>query len=189
LIDKSNSKKLTVDDPGAIQFRTLAPADGMALHRLVRECPPLDTNSTYCNMLQCSHFLSTSIAAFFKDDLVGSITGYCVPDRPDSLFIWQVAVHPSFRGRRLARTMLQKLVQRKAAQGVRFVETSITQGNTASWNLFTGFATALNANCVRSVLFDQSSHFERTHDTEHLVRIGPIILHNDDRQTNTGGTI
>lgn len=146
----------------------------MALHRLVLDCPPLDPNSSYCNLLQCSHFSDTSIAAFRDEALMGSITGYRIPGREDTLFVWQVAVHPEARGQGLARTLLRKLVFRMASLGVRYVETSITLGNEASWRLFTGFAAELQANLEHSVMFEQSLHFQGAHDTEHLVRIGPV---------------
>lgn len=144
----------------------------MALYRLVSECPPLDTNSSYCNLLQCSHFADTSIAAIRNGELCGSVTGYRIPERPDTLFVWQVAVHAQARGKGLARTMLRKLVER--LPDVRFVETSITPDNEASWRLFTGFATELHAETVRSVMFEQTLHFQGAHDTEYLLRIGPL---------------
>lgn len=146
----------------------------MALHRLVGECTPLDTNSSYCNLLQCSHFKSTSIAAIREDELVGSVTAYRVPDKPDTLFIWQVAVHPKVRGQGLARMMLRNLLGREAMQDIRLVETSIIQGNEASWRLFAGFAAERHAAMKRSVLFDKTLHFQDAHDTEYLVRIGPF---------------
>jgi len=146
----------------------------MHLHRLVRASPPLDPNSSYCNLLQCSHFQSTSIAAINNGELVGSVTGYRIPDRPDTLFIWQVAVHPEARGKGLARTMLHKLLERMVTQGIRFVETSIALDNEASLKLFKGFAVEQNANMVRSAMFERESHFEGTHETEYLFRIGPF---------------
>lgn len=144
----------------------------MALHDLVRACPPLDPNSSYCNLLQCSHFGATSVAAVSNDELLGSVTGYLIPERMDTLFVWQVAVHPKARGQGLARSMLHKLLERTA--GIRFIETSITPGNDASWRLFTGFATELQAEMARSVMFEQDMHFQGRHDTEHLLRIGPL---------------
>ncbi|MBI1175364.1 MAG: diaminobutyrate acetyltransferase [Sideroxydans sp.] len=146
----------------------------MALHRLVSACPPLDTNSSYCNLLQCSHFGATSIAAVRDGELAGSVTGYRVPDRPDTLFVWQVAVHPDARGHGLARTMLRNLAARPALQDINFIETSITPDNEASWRLFTGFATELHAETARSVMFEQTLHFQGLHDTEYLLRIGPL---------------
>jgi len=144
----------------------------MALHRLVGECPPLDPNSSYCNLLQCSHFGATSIAAVHDGELYGSVTGYRVPEQPDTLFVWQVAVHPQARGQGLARTMLRKLIAQ--LPDIRFIETSITPGNEASWRLFTGLATELHADMARSVMFDRELHFQGAHESEHLVRIGPF---------------
>jgi L-2,4-diaminobutyric acid acetyltransferase len=146
----------------------------MALHRLVSECTPLDPNSSYCNLLQCSHFQDTSIAAISNGVLLGSVTGYRIPDRQDTLFIWQVAVHPSARGQGLARTMLRKLTERLAKTGVRYIETSITPDNTASWRLFTGFATEQHAEVTRSVMFEQTLHFQGAHETEYVFHIGPL---------------
>jgi len=146
----------------------------MALHRLVRDCPPLDPNSSYCNLLQCSHFKSTSIAALHQDQLVGSVTAYRPPAQPDTLFVWQVAVHASMRGQGLAREMLRRLFARTATEGVRFVETSITSDNEASQRLFAGFAAEQQAEMQRTVMFDRAAHFEGQHDTEYLYRIGPI---------------
>ncbi len=70
--------------------------------------------------------------------------------------------------------MLRNLLLRLSVQGVRFIETSITSDNNASWRLFTGFAAEQNANMVRSVLFEQATHFHGAHETEHLLRIGPL---------------
>jgi L-2,4-diaminobutyric acid acetyltransferase len=125
-------------------------------------------------LLQCSHFQDTSIAAVSEGELLGSVTGYRIPVRRDTLFIWQVAVHPKARGQGLARTMLRKLAAQTVSQGVRFIETSITPGNAASWRLFTGFATEHHADMVRSVMFEQATHFHGAHETEYLVRIGPL---------------
>ncbi|MFH0934576.1 MAG: diaminobutyrate acetyltransferase, partial [Pseudomonadota bacterium] len=135
---------------------------------------PLDPNSVYCNLLQCSHFRDTSMAAVDGDELLGSVTGYRIPERQDTLFIWQVAVHPKARGNGLGRMMLRKLAAHAVMQGVRYIETSITPDNAASWRLFAGFATEHHAELVRSDMFEQVTHFHGAHETEHLVRIGPL---------------
>ncbi len=160
----------------------------MALHRLVRDCPPLDPNSFYCNLLQCSHFKSTSIAAIYQDVLVGSVTAYRPPEQPDTLFVWQVAVHSSMRGQGLAREMLRRLFARMAAEGIRFIETSITSDNEASQRLFAGFATEHKAEMLCSVMFDKATHFEGVHDTEYLYRIGPIESAVSSPSTDKGDT-
>src|SRR5690554_4318868 len=101
--------------------------DGHALNQLVERCPPLDTNSVYCNLLQCTDFSATSIAADNPEgELVGFISGYRPPSRPDTLFIWQVAVDDRMRGQGLASSMLLELIRRTADAGVRWLETTIS---------------------------------------------------------------
>ncbi|MDO6525344.1 MULTISPECIES: diaminobutyrate--2-oxoglutarate transaminase [unclassified Motilimonas] len=148
--------------------------DGMAVSRLVASCPPLDTNSGYCNFLQCGHFLSTSVAAKLDDELVGFISGYLVPERPDTLFIWQVAVSTSVRGQGLASDMLQHILDRTDCKGVHYIETTITQDNLASWALFEAFSNKLSAEMTSSVWLKKEQHFEGEHPSESLVRIGPF---------------
>ncbi|WP_105103093.1 diaminobutyrate acetyltransferase [Microbulbifer pacificus] len=155
--------------------------DGAAVHRLIGNCPPLDTNSLYCNLLQASHFSTTSVAAELSGgerdgDLAGFISGYLIPERPDTLFIWQVAVAEHGRGMGLAGRMLREILARPVCTQVRFLETTITPGNDASWALFRGLARKLNANCCDSVLFDRERHFNGQHDSEMLLRIGPFAV-------------
>jgi L-2,4-diaminobutyric acid acetyltransferase len=147
---------------------------GSLVHTLISECPPLDTNSMYCNLLQTHHFAATSVAAIHQSRLVGFISGYIIPQRPDTLFIWQVAVSEAARGIGLASRMLNDILQRPECIHVNHLETSITPSNTGSWKLFEGLARKLDAPLEKSVLFDRFRHLNDQHDTEHLVRIGPF---------------
>ncbi len=108
------------------------------------------------------------------DELVGSVTGYRIPDQPDTLFVWQVAVHTKARGKGLAKAMLHNLLERMMPEGVRFIETSITDDNEASQKLFSRFANEQHTQMVRSVMFDKELHFVGAHDTEYLYRLGPF---------------
>ena len=163
----------------------LTPLDGPALHRLVEVCTPLDTNSLYCNLLQSSHFAATSITAKTDGVLIGSITGYCIPERPDTLFIWQVAVAPQARGQGIASSMLRALMARPSLADIRFMETTITEDNSASWRLFLKFADECSAPTQRSIMFEKTQHFEGRHDSEQLLRIGPFAEESVTR-TNLG---
>lgn len=144
------------------------------MHQLIADCPPLDTNSLYCNLLQCSHFRHTSVVAEIDGVVVGAISGYLIPERPDTLFIWQVAVGGAARGQGLALRMLDHIVDRSACRQVRFMETTITEDNAASWRLFQKFADKRSAGLSSEVGFDRDLHFGDEHDTEMLVRIGPF---------------
>jgi|SRR5690554_3609314 len=169
----SNAVTATQKTP-AIKLKKPDSTTGWQVHQLIQQSPPLDTNSVYCNLLQCSHFANTSVAAWQGEQLVGFISGYIPPEKADCLFIWQVAVSPAARRQRLASKMLQHILQRPTCANVTFLETTITADNKASWALFESLARSLNAATTTDVLFDKTQHFNGQHDSEHLLRIGPF---------------
>ncbi len=164
--------------PGTIRLRPPAADDGAAVHRLIAACPPLDTNSLYCNLLQCSHFGGTCVLAERGGEVVGWISGYRPPQDPRQLFVWQVAVHPSARGIGLGGRMLAWLIERPDAADAAVLTTTITEANSASWGLFRGLARSLGAEVQSRPLFVRERHFDGAHDTEHLVSIGPLDAKN-----------
>ena len=157
-----------------LELRAPRASDGFAVSELIAHCPPLDTNSKYCNLLQCTHFSSTSVAAFKRGELVGFISGYINPENPECLFIWQVAVGEKARGLGLATRMLKHILARSYCRDVSYMETSITETNEGSWALFKGVARKFDAEINTTVMFDKEHHFQGHHDTESLVRIGPF---------------
>lgn len=110
-----------------------------------------------------------------EGSLVGFISGYIIPDRTDTLFVWQVAVSQNARGVGLASRMLSEILSRPECSAVEYLETTITQDNQASWALFEGLAKKLSVNLQRSDWMDKEAHFSGLHDSETLVRIGPFI--------------
>merc|ERR1712169_161542 len=50
----SNQKNVTAECN--FSFRKPVSTDGSDVFALVERCKPLDVNSMYCNLLQCSHF-------------------------------------------------------------------------------------------------------------------------------------
>lgn len=157
--------------------------DAAFLHRLVAACPPLDANSLYCNLLHCTHFSATSVAAVAPgagsrdpERLVGFVSAYIPPGQPDTLFVWQVVVAPEARHQGLAGRMLDALVHRPACRDVRYVDSTINPGNAASWALFESWARRHDAPTARRLRFERQRHFLGTHEDEFLMRIGPFEL-------------
>lgn len=182
--DTTNATPQTASNTTPITLRPPASADGPRLHQLVRACKPLDENSTYCNLLQCTHFADTCVAAEQDGALVGFISGYIPPKQADTLFVWQVAVSEQARGHGLAKRMLAELLERDACAQVRFIETTITPDNDASWAMFRGFARAHHMPAETFILFDSRIHFAGEHTEEHLLRIGPFNLQRSHSQTD-----
>jgi len=158
-----------------VSLRKPVPEDGLSLHALVAASPPLDANSSYCNLLQCSYFADTAIAADVDNQLAGFVSGFWSQRTPQTLFVWQIVVGESWRGQRLAQRMLSALVERLSSHSLRFIETTITPDNQTSWKVFERLAQALNAPLVADTLFDKDRHFRGQHPDEVLVRIGPIF--------------
>jgi L-2,4-diaminobutyric acid acetyltransferase len=155
-------------------LRKPVPQDGLAIHDLVELCPPLDANSSYCNLLQASYFSDTAIVAEKDGELLGLVTGFISPKCPETLFVWQVAVSSAARGFGLAGQMLDALAARCAENGVRRLETTITKDNESSWRLFEKFSDSIGAELKSEMLFDKQKHFDGRHASEWLVSISPL---------------
>ena len=164
--------------PGKLEdyvFRKPEASDGANVHELVARSKPLLPNSTYCNLLQCTHFADTCVVAETDDGkLAGWTSAYILPKQPNVLFVWQIAVDESARGKGLARKMLAELLNRDACEDVQFIETTVTPENDAAWKMFSRFAYRRRWKTEEFILFDGRIHFSGEHTDEHLLRIGPF---------------
>lgn len=161
--------------PQACSLRAIRKTDGLAIHGLVAQCPPLDLNSLYAYLLLSEHHADTCVLA--EDgarNVVGFVSAYIPPRHPDVLFVWQVAVHPDARGCGLGRRMLRHLLGRAASSAVRYIETTVGPGNAASRSVFAGLARQLRADCSDSALFEPELFGQTGHEEERLLRIGPF---------------
>jgi L-2,4-diaminobutyric acid acetyltransferase len=156
-----------------VRLREPVPEDGPALWRIARDSRALDVNSPYSYALWCRDFAATSVVAEDDDGPCGFVTGYVRPDAPGTFFVWQVAVDHSHRGRGLARLMLDRLGARLGGRGHRFLEATVTPGNTASTAMFTSFARDHGCKLSRTPLFGVE-HLPEDHEPEVLFRIGPL---------------
>lgn len=160
--------------PFQITFRTPTAEDGERVWELIAACPPLDQNSMYCNLLQCSHFAETCVLAESDGDIMGWISAYRPPSDPESIFVWQVAVSEKARGQGLGKKMLEHLLSLDSVAGARTLKTTITKDNAASWRLFSSLAKSRLAPMRDEPFFEKDHHFGGQHDTEYLVTIGPF---------------
>jgi L-2,4-diaminobutyric acid acetyltransferase len=194
-MDSPDSDTVERRPPASLELRFRPPTvtDGCAVHELIARCPPLDRNSLYLNLLQCTHFAQTCVIAESansddcpRDPLCGFVSGYLIPNDPGRLFIWQVAVAPHARGRGLATRMLNELLSRPVCAATTHLQTTITPSNRASWALFRAFAQARHAHFEERVLFDRDLHFDGAHESEHMVTIGPFAPHSFIRGLERG---
>ena len=145
--------------------------DGAAIWGLVRSCKPLDENSMYCNVIQCDHFAETCVVAEVAGKVVGWISAYVLPNDPETLFVWQVAVAEQARGLGLGTRMLDAILDRDLCDEVCRVQTTITSDNDASWALFRKFGKLQGTKLDAQPYYTQALHFQQRHKTENLVTI------------------
>ena len=140
--------------PGLSDWLLRAPgiADGAALHRLVRGCPPLDLNSPYAYLLLCAHHAATCVVAEGAAGIAGLVSAYRLPQAPETVFVWQVAVAPTARGQGLALRMLEHLLARPA------------------------LATRLHTQCADGDYFAREDFPDPQHEPERLLSIGPYSI-------------
>lgn len=153
---------------------------------MARDSKKLDLNSPYTYLLCASHFAGTSVVARVAGRPAGFVFGYLRPDAPDTVFVWQIAVDHSYRGRGLGLGMLASLTDRLRPSGCRYLECSVTPDNHASAALFTSFAqsrgTPLDNHRVlfsadllpRTAPDDTADQPALPYQEEVLFRIGPL---------------
>lgn len=159
-----------------IEFRSPVVGDAAAMWRIAHDTPELDTNSPYAYLLVCSHFASTSLVAGEAGarDLAGFVASYHLPEEPDVLFVWQLAVNAGLRRRSIGLRMLARLLRQPANRGVRHLHATVTPSNHASDRLFKSFAATVGAPCITVDQYHADLFPHGGHETEVAYRVGPI---------------
>lgn len=158
-----------------VTFRAPDKCNGADIAQLVRDTGVLDVNSAYAYLLVGEHFGRTSVIAEIDGRLAGFISAYCLPDKPDTIFVWQVGVADAGRGRGIATRMLLQILRRSTCAHVSYLDTTISPSNTASMALFRGLARKLGTDVTETELFSASLFGDDgDHEPEILFRIGPF---------------
>lgn len=168
--------KIKLDIKTEFHFRKPTKEDGAAVWQLIKDMKVLDLNSSYSYLMWCEIFSETSIVAEREGNIVGFISGFIHPNNRETLFIWQVAVNTSERGKGLATKMLRELLIRSTSNNVQYVEATISPSNKASQSLFRGLAQKLDTDCNVSDYFTSKDFPDEgeEHEDELLFKIGPI---------------
>jgi len=158
-------------------FRNPTPEDAAAIWRLVVDSGVLDHNSPYSYLIMCKHFSDTCIVVEYDAEIVGFVTAYRPPTSPQVVFVWQIGVAESMRGRGLSIALLDALVHRPARQDVTYLDATVTPSNAASQSMFRAFARHLNTQCVEELCFPEQLFPPEGHEAEYLFHIGPFNVH------------
>ena len=158
----------------SLTVRSARAEDGAALWELVKRSGTLDLNSAYAYMLLCDEFGDTCAVAEHDGEAVGFVTAFRRPRSPGTLFVWQVGVDASMRGRGLASRMLQWLLESAACAGVTHVEATISPSNAASRALFGSLAKRHKAPHRVDPGYGPELFPGGGHEREERHRIGPL---------------
>lgn len=155
-----------------VQLRMPTAGDGYAIYNLITNNPPLDPNSVYSYHLLSDHFRETCVVAEYQQEIAGFLSAYLIPNRPDTLFVWQVVVSPVLRGKHIATHMLEEVLSRDRAGSVKYVEATVNPDNVASRTLFTRLAERNGSRPKEHTYLDESAFGSAGgHDIETLLRI------------------
>ncbi|MFM1654606.1 diaminobutyrate acetyltransferase [Brevibacillus sp. B_LB10_24] len=155
-------------------IRKASAKDGAAMWRLAAESKVLDPNSPYAYLMAGSYFSETCVVAEVEEELIGFVTAFCLPDKPDTLFVWQIGVSEGQRGKGIGSSMLRALLMRDACRQVRYLEATVTSSNEPSKALFRRLAAEMGTACEVKPCFPASLFPGQDHEAEWTYRIGPL---------------
>ena len=145
-------------------------SDGAAMWELADQST-LDSNSPYAYILWGDNFGGTSRVAYDEFGLIGFVMGFRPPEKPDTLFVWQVGVSPRARKTGLASRLIEEIWS--ANEAFLYLEATVTPNNVASERLFRSFAQRHRAGVETTVHYGEELFPVGDHEPEIRFRIGP----------------
>ncbi|MEO6988178.1 MAG: diaminobutyrate acetyltransferase [Aquihabitans sp.] len=158
------------DQTKTVRSGRATPGDGAAMWELADQST-LDSNSPYAYIMWGDYFGLTSRVAHDETGLIGFVMGFRPPEKPDTLFVWQVGVSPRARKTGLASRLIEEIWA--ANEGLRFLESTVTPNNAASERLFRSFAERHKAAVETTVHYGEELFPVGDHEAEIRFRIGP----------------
>lgn len=141
------------------------------IYNLIKRGGVLDLNSEYLYLLQCTHFSETCSVVTFNDEIIGFVSGYLLPNKSDTLFIWQVAVDERFRGQNIAFKTIMNIFN--SNENIKYILSTVSPSNKSSQRVFEKLANHFNTKIENETAFSLED-FLNSHEIEVQYLIGPI---------------
>ncbi|MFA5504882.1 MAG: diaminobutyrate acetyltransferase [Vulcanimicrobiota bacterium] len=154
----------------SIVYRPSRASDGKEMWRLLEEIGTLERNTGYFYVLFACEFHRSCVVAEKDGRMIGFVVGFRPPERPGSVFVWQVGVSPKARGQGVASKLLKALLEQTRAT---VLEATVSPDNLASRALFQSLAQKMEVTCTVEPYF-REHHFYHPHEPEELFSIGPL---------------
>lgn len=148
--------------------------DGAEMWELVKQSGGLDLNSPYSYLMMVKFFNKTCIVAKQGEKIAGFVTAFMLPEKHDTVFVWQIGVDREFRGQGIGTKILNALLTSDVCKNVKYLEATISPSNYGSQSLFKGLAQKLNTKYIISECFSEKWFPEGGHEKEETYRIGPF---------------
>lgn len=157
------------------ELREPSATDGSKVWNLIKRAGQLDLNTPYCYLMLCDVFRTSCVVAEWNNELVGFVSALVKPEKPDTLFVWQIAVDPLHRGQGLGKSMLRDLLARSYYSPIRYIEATVSESNTASNRMFCSFAEEIGV-VIQQVAGGYTTDMfpVQGHDQEPLIKLGPF---------------
>jgi len=159
----------------SIIYRRPSLEDGLNIHQLIADSPPLDVNSSYLYFLQSSHFAQTCVLAEQNGELLGFVSGYLRPDKPTELFVWQMVVAEAGRGKGIAKQLVrQQLKQALQLQpNLQSLSCTISPSNQASQGVFISLANHFGLQLSKETFLTEAHFAGQEHEAEDYYCLQP----------------
>lgn len=156
-----------------ITYRHPTIMDSENIWNLIRNNKPLDENSLYLYTLLCHEFSDTCVVAESDSKIIGFLSAFIPPKKPETLFVWQIAVDKEFRNKGVAQKIISYSLN-NIGDEIKFIEATVTPSNLTSLKFFQTLADNNNTKLIKQKLFS-TEILGGVHEPEDLVRIGPLI--------------
>ncbi|WP_165390161.1 GNAT family N-acetyltransferase [Thalassococcus sp. S3] len=156
-----------------VRFQSPDLAHTRSIIELVSDTPWLDSNSEYAYALWCTHFAENSVVALRDNEVIGFLTGFRSPRRPETYFLWQTATKPRHGVAGLGVDMIAYAAEREISRGADQIEASVDEKNKAIRLLMKSLAKRLDGRIEEELLFPGSllAGAGDDHHDETLMRI------------------
>lgn len=110
--------------------------DYVEIHEFIVGMDGLEQYPVHFYKIMVHYFGNSFFLVRQEHRIVGLAWGITSQKNKDIFFLWQIGVLPEFRGRNIARLLMDKVIEFAAEQSCKKIHTTTEPSNVPSWKLF-----------------------------------------------------